>query len=172
MIKIICKDNVGLTTDLEFHEIEFEIKGKFRSCADKIKLLSVQKINELFNPKYPYFFSNLKSTIKIIDIQIKYDLHDVNILRVNLHSKNNPVYKMCISGLTENPVYILGTKNNTIDSLIKILYSKYDSVYSSVFILENVQLNIKSKLEELNLIPNSINLILSTKSNLSNIHVK
>lgn len=169
MIKVICQDAIGLTIDLQLHSVEFELEAKYKYNDEKIKLFSIQKINDLYNPKYPYFFSNITEISKSIDIEITYSLDNIDVLCAKIYSKYEPIYKISIHGLSNEHVYMLGLNNTTIQSIIKKLYPKYSEVYSCIFKYLDNNIGIKLKLFSLGLKTNCVNELKCIKSNFTNI---
>jgi hypothetical protein len=138
MLHITCIDNIGLTIDGELHTIKFELLEKYKNNHDKIKISCINKINQLYNPKYPYFFMNIDDIIKFINCDINIDKNNINVKLIN----SDAIYKLKFIGLCDNPVYCICSIKNSFRQIIKKLYQRYVICYSSIFKYNDIDLNI------------------------------
>jgi hypothetical protein len=161
MLHITCIDNIGLTIDGEFHTINFELLEKNKNNHDKIKISCINKINELYNPKYPYFFMNIDDIINFIKYDIKIDKNNINVKLINLDA----IYKLKFIGLCDNPVYCICSIQNSFRQIINKLYQRYAISYSSIFNYNNIDLNIDMIISNCNFKLTNINEIHCILSN-------
>ncbi len=156
---INCIDKIGLSIDGIFNQIKFKISDKY--SKEKIKILCINKINEIYNPKYPYFFVKINDIIKCIDCNIIIINNNYNIELVN----NNSIYKLKFIGLCDNPVYCLCTNTTYFCNIIRMLNVKYPICYSGIFMYNDVQLKSNTKIKDFNFKSEIINEVYCTPGN-------
>jgi hypothetical protein len=128
-INIICEDKIGLTIDNIFHKIIIPISKKNYYNEDNIKIICINKLNEIYNPKYPYFFSNLKNSLKFI--KSKMVVNNDN-LQVELYSSKN-LYKIKLTSVASKPIYSLLFSDENIRSILEEIMQKYDYILFGKF---------------------------------------
>lgn len=148
-INIICEDKIGLTIDNIFHNITIPIPKKTFYNEDDIKIICINKLNEIYNPKYPYFFSNLKNLLKFIKCKmVTYN----NDLQVELYSSKN-IYKIKLTNIASKPIYSLLFSDENFRTILKEIMPKYDlSLFGKFEYFDNIiQINKPINLYNLNL---------------------
>jgi hypothetical protein len=161
-INIICYDKIGLTIDNQFHEINFFIENKINFNFDKIKKICINKINEIYNPKYPYFFCNTKKLSNIIQCKTKYSQ---NTLFVELYALNN-IYKLKFLELSDFPIHYICSGKDLSRHILETLTSRYPICNSCILKFNNVKLNINVPIEFYDLHTNKINELIIKKSDM------
>lgn len=121
-INVICYDKIGLTIDEQFHEVQFLIPCSFNYDIGKIKMLSINKINEMYNPKYPFFYSNIIKFKNIITCNIEITK---NIIYAELRATEY-IYKLKILNISNEPIYYCCLGKEYIRNILEILLSKYE----------------------------------------------
>ena len=159
---INCIDKIGLSIDGIFNQVKFKIYDEYSN--DKIKILCVNKINEIYNPKYPYFFIKINDIIKNIDCNIVRNRDNYNVELV----ANDSIYKLKFFGLCDNPVYCLCSNTIYFSNIIKMLNIKYPICHSGIFIHSDIQLKSNMKTNHCNFKSDIINEIYCTPGNHSN----
>lgn len=159
---IYCVDKIGLSVDGKFHQVKFEISEQISN--ERIKILCVNKINEIHNPKYPYFFIKINDIIKYIDSNI---VRNGNYYNVELVSKEL-IYKLKFIGLCDKPIYCLSTNKIYFSNIIRILNYKYSMCYLGIFKYNNLHLISNMLIEDCNFKSDTINDIYCTPGNYSN----
>lgn len=122
-INIYCYDNIGLTIDNKIHMVSFLLPQSDRYNITKIKILCINKLNEFYNPKYPYFYCNLNNLIGEINCNIK-NINDTMI--VELYSIQN-IYKLKILGIKDIPIYFICKDNDLIRSIIEMIELRHSN---------------------------------------------
>lgn len=161
---ITCIDKIGLTFDDNFHQIKIEIPYIYSN--DKIKILCVNKYNELYNPKYPYFFVNINDIICCIDANITIVKNNIIVELVN----KNPIYKIKFINLCNLPVYCFTSGERTFRQIAKDIYHKYFLSHNTMFTYNNLELKFDTYIKDCNFNLNTINEIYHLKGNLSDFH--
>ena len=151
-INIICEDNIGLTMDNKQHKITFQILKKNISNFNKIKYLCVNKLNELYNPKYPFFFVNVKNLVNHINFDIE---QDANCINVKLHSNN--IYKLKFVNMSQFPIFYVCYSDELLATIINIILEKYENCVFGKFMHNDIQLKNSMKINSLNFKNNEIN---------------
>ncbi len=159
---INCIDKIGLSVDGILHQVKFKISDEYSN--EKIKILCVNKINEIYNPKYPYFFVRINDIIKNIDCNIVKNRDDYNVELVN----NDSIYKLKFFGLCKSPVYCLCSNTIYFSNIIKMLNVKYPICYSGIFKYNDVQLQSNIEIKHCNFKSEIMNEIYCMSSNHSN----
>ena len=161
ILHVTCIDNIGLTVDGEFHTINLELSEKYKNNYNKIILLSINKLNKIYNLKYPYFFMNINDIINKLNSNITIEKNSINIELVN----DDTIYKLKFIGLCDNPVYYICSNKNSFRQIIKILYQRYIMCYSSIYKYNDIEININMIIKDCNFKLNTINEINCILSN-------
>lgn len=128
-INIFCEDKIGLTMDNIFHKITIPILQIDYNDEENIKIICINKLNEIYNPKYPYFFSNLKNLLKFIKCKIVINNDD---LLVELYSPKN-IYKIKLTSVITKPIYSLLFSGEIIRTILEEIMQKYDYILFGKF---------------------------------------
>ena len=167
VMSIECIDKIGLSIDEDYHQIKFEMGKKYINDHEKIKGYCLNKYNELYNPKYPYFFVKLNEILPLINcnIVIKNSIASVEL------DANNQIYKLKFVGLCNNPVYCLCTNLNSFQEIIKMLYQKYSACSYVTFKFNNVELKMNTMIKNCGFNTRTINEIHCIIGNLLNMNM-
>lgn len=128
-INIFCEDKIGLTMDNIFHKITIPILQIDYNDEENIKIICINKLNEIYNPKYPYFFSNLKNLLKFIKCKIVINNDD---LLVELYSPKN-IYKIKLTSVITKPIYSLLFSGENMRTILEEIMQKYDYILFGKF---------------------------------------
>lgn len=161
---ITCFDSVGLTIDRNFNKVQFEISERYSN--QKIKQLCVNKLNEIYNPKYPFFFINIADILD--NINCIYESENNNIINLKLIPLN-PIYKLKFIGLCNSPVYYITSGLTTFGKIVKTLFFKYVFSGNISFVFNDIQLDKNTFIKDCNFELYKINEINSIKINTNNL---
>ena len=165
-ISINCIDKISLSLNEKFYFVSFYILEKYKYNNEKIKEFCINKINEMYNPKYPFYFMKIKDVIQSISCDINIIDGEIN---VELYPKKHLFYKLKLVGLCINPVYCLCLDTYIFSDIIDMLYLKYPVCCSGVFIYNNLKLQINESIKKCNFKINEINEIECVAGNNFNI---
>lgn len=165
-ITINCLDKISLAFDEKNYFVSFTILEKYKYNSEKIKEFCIHKINDSYNPKYPFFFIKINDIIQSIDCST--DILN-NTINVELFAKKHLLYKLKIIGLCDNPVYCLCLDTYTFIYIINMLYTKYPICYSGIFFHNNKKIEINVPIKKFNFFIDEINEINCIAGNNNNI---
>ena len=159
---ITCIDKIGLTFDEKFHQINFEIPQMYSD--EKIKILCVNKYNELYSPKYPYFYVNIKDIIHCIHANITIIKNNITVELVN----KDIIFKLKFIGLCKNPVYYFCSGKKTFRQILKKLCIKYPLCHNGLFKYNDYELKIDLYIKDCNYQLDTINEIYRSEGKFTN----
>jgi hypothetical protein len=168
MITITCIEKISLNFHGTNSEITFGILEKYKYNNEKIKEYCINKINELYNPKYPFFFMKIADVVRTIGSNTDIIGDKIN---VELFTKKRLFYKLKIIGLCETPVYCLCLDTYTFTNIINMLNTKYPVCNSGEFNYNNINLQMNVPISKYELKINEINVIKYSPGNNMNVNV-
>lgn len=154
ILNILCCDSIGLTIDNEFHDLVISVNKMENFSFDKIKILFINKLNEIYNPKYPYFFVNIKNFINDTGYYVEY--FEDNI-KMTIFLQNQNVYKLKFTGITKEPIYSICLSKYPIKNVFNSIIEKYHRCYFGFFKYENYILQMDLMFNLFGLKVNDIN---------------
>lgn len=143
IINIFCEDKIGLTIDNQFHKVIIPIVKKKNYNLDNIKLYCINKLNEVYNPNYPYFFVNLNNLIDCIICKIQITNEDI---KVELHLNKN-IYKLKFINIIEKPIYCICSSNEIMRNIIEQISYKYEYSAFGNFEFNNIEIKMNKQLD-------------------------
>lgn len=145
---IICNDNIGLTFNSNSSQMTFYIPTINTKDDNKFVKACLEKINEMYNPKEPYFFCS-KDIIKNISLQNK-TIRDNTIFIDFWANFTSRIYKIKIKNIIEEPIYILCSSSDLFNNVVSLIKKKYKNVSNGIFKYNNNILDVNTPLDKCN----------------------
>lgn len=145
---IICNDNIGLTFNSNGSQYTFYVSAT--NTKDDTKLLKscLEKINEMYNPKEPYFFHS-KDIVKSIRLEIQ--SKQANTIFINLWSSfDYRIYKLKFKGIIDEPICFLCSSSDLVSDVISKIKKKFKIVSTGVFKYNGNILDVNAPLNKYN----------------------